>query len=156
MTSLVPINAAVRAAAGSEHSPLSRFQKMLIARDAHRAWIARGSPPPGEAEWRREQSLKAAGVRISAAKQSDYAALRAHFLDLLRQYTRAFQTLVDAEKNKARIALFHLKKACAERDLHLDYPASICRRQFKCALEDASPKQLWCLVFTIHNRRPKQ
>lgn len=147
------MNAAVRAAAGGEHSLLSRFQKMLLARSARRAWIALGSPPPGEAEWRREQSLKAAGVRISTARQSDYAVLRAHFLDLLRQYTRAFRTLVAAEKNKARIALFHLKKSCAERDLPLSYPESICRRQFRCYLDEATAKQIWCLVFTIRNRR---
>lgn len=155
MTSMIaPINAAERAEAGGESSPLSRFQKMLLAKTARRAWAACGSPPPGEAEWRREQSLKAAGVRISTARQSDYTSLRAHFLDLARQYDKAFRALVESPKNKARIAHYHLKKSCAERGLPLNYPASICHRQFKCSLDEATAKQLWCLVFTIRNRRP--
>lgn len=155
MTSLiVPINAAERAAAGGESSPLSRFQKMILARSARRAWIALGSPAPGEAAWRQEQSLKAAGVRISAARQSDYALLRAHFLDANKQHAQAFESLVLAEKNKQRIAKNRLAQACSERGLPLSYPASICRKQFKCSLADATAKQLWCLFFTIKNRRP--
>jgi hypothetical protein len=59
-----------------------------------------------------------------------------------------------AETEPRRMAMHKLRRDCADRGLSLDYPAAICRRQYRCALEDASPTQLWQLVFTIRNRRP--
>lgn len=146
-------NAADRATAGSENSPLTRFQKMLLAKAARRAWQASGSPPPGEAAWRHEQALRTVGVRISQARQTDYIPLRATFLDAQKRHAQAFNILVADPQNKIRIARYHLEKSCTERGLSLSYPKSICRRQFKCGLDDATARQLWCLVFTIRNRR---
>lgn len=147
-------NAAGLAAAGGERSPLSRFQKMLLAKAARRAWLARGSPAPGEAAWRREQALRTAGVRISQARQSDYANLRACFLDAQKRHAAAFNVLVTEPQNKVRIARWKLLKECVQRRLPLSYPEAICRRQFRRPLDEATAKQLWCLIFTIRNRRP--
>ena len=39
-----------------------------------------------------------------------------------------------------------------EAGLPESYAAAICRRQYRCALSEASDKQVWCLVYTVRNR----
>lgn len=113
------------------------------------------SPPPRPDfdAWRREQAIRACGLRISEASQRHFAALRAHFLDLAGAHAAAFETLVRDEDNPRRIALHALAKACDQRGLPLAYPAAICRRQYRCDLDHATAPQLWRLTFTIRNRR---
>jgi hypothetical protein len=53
------------------------------------------------------------------------------------------------------LVLRKLKSECAARGVAIEYPAKICRVQYKCQLEEASPNQLWQLVFTVRNRRKK-
>jgi hypothetical protein len=39
--------------------------------------------------------------------------------------------------------------------VNINYAAVICRAQFKCELPLATDRQLWCLTFTIRNRRSR-
>jgi hypothetical protein len=133
--------------------PLSKEQRQGLARLARRAWATVGGDQPFDA-WRHEQCRRACGRRISEASQPDFLPLRAHFLNLAGDPVAALQDLMRAETEPRRMAMHKLRRDCADRGLSLDYPAAICRRQYRCALEDASPTQLWQLVFTIRNRRP--
>lgn len=104
-------------------------------------------------EWRHEISINTCGVRISEAIQDHYDNLKSAFQDLAGQHAGAYRTQVRSKDNKRRIAMHKLITACKERGLNSSYPASICMTQFKCPLEEASAKQLWCLFFTVTNRR---
>ena len=104
-------------------------------------------------EWRHEMAVQACGYRISEARQEHWSDLRAAFLDLAGQPEKAYRTHVRSVDNKRRVALYKLEQECAARGLDVSYPATICRRQFRLSLEEASAKQLWCLVFTVRNRR---
>lgn len=132
--------------------PLSKEQRQGLARLARRAWANFGGGQPFDA-WRHDQCRRAVGRRISEATQPDFLPLRAHFLNLAGNPAAAFETLMRAESEPRRVAMHKLQRECAARDLPLAYPESICRRQYRCGLEDASPKQLWTLVFTVRNRR---
>lgn len=131
---------------------LTRRQKAVLAQLAREAWVERGCPAEGADAWRRAQSLDACGVRISQAGQRHFAALKARFLDLAGRSGDALNTLVRDEDNARRIAHHKLADACRHSGLPLSYPAAICRRQYRCALVDATAPQLWRLVFTIRNR----
>lgn len=100
--------------------------------------------------WRREQQLAAvAKESLRDCVQGDYLKLVAHFQDLKGETGRAVKThMRDAVQEKA-IALRKLETECALRGLDLSYPARICKSKFKCALDEATPRQLWCLVFDI-------
>jgi hypothetical protein len=104
-------------------------------------------------EWRREISIRACGVRISEATQSQWADLKSAFEDLTGKPERAFRTQMREGDNKRRVAMHKLTQALAAKNLAPSYAATICRAQFKCALEQASAKQLWCLFYTITNRK---
>lgn len=148
-------NAAERAAGAWSHYPLSREQKARLAILARRAWDARRAGNPGlDADtFRREQSIKACGKRITEAAQRDYLTLRAHFEDLCGEPDRAMRTMWGEDNQAAKVAFRRLCIECKQRGLDLSYPGSICRRQFRCSLQDANAKQLWCLVYTVRNRR---
>lgn len=132
--------------------PLSARQRTGLALLAKRAWRTWGR---GENEhaWRHAQTIKACGRRITEATQRDYLPIRAHFTDLLGQSDRALDDLLKHESEPHRIALHKLTQECSKRRLSLAYPAAICRRQYRCALDEASPQQLWRLLFTVKNRR---
>jgi hypothetical protein len=66
---------------------------------------------------------------------------------------QAYQTQLRDGDNKRRVALWKLTQALSAKGLEMGYAGAICRAQFKCQLEDASAKQLWCLFYTIYNRR---
>lgn len=132
--------------------PLSKHQRQTLARLARRAWQAAGGGQPFDA-WRHEQSRRACGRRISEATQPDFLPLRAHFLNLEGDAVRAFRDHMRAADEPRLLALHKLRRECAARSLSLGYPAAICRRQYRCHIDDASPKQLWQLVFTVRSRR---
>lgn len=142
-----------------EHAPdlawmlLSKEQRQILARLARRAWGMVGGGQPFDA-WRHTECRRACGRRISEATQPDFLPLRAHFRYLAGDAAGAFQDHMRSQDEPRRVALRKLERECSASGLRLDYPAAICRRQFRCDLADASPKQLWNLVFTVRNRRP--
>jgi len=143
---------------GERRGPLDNGQKArlcIMAREAFEKMHGRAPASAAELEaWRREQQQKACGLlSLTFADQKDYPALEAHFLDLLGESGKAFMRLLKPELKEQRQALAVLARDCRERGLNLGYPSAICRKQYKCTLEEASPKQIWRLVFTIRNRR---
>lgn len=135
--------------------PLSKEQKARLSILARKAAEVQGITGGYRAvnEWRHEVSLRACGLRISEATQANWADLKSAFEDLGGQPAKAFQTQMREGDNKRRVALWKLTQALAGKGLQPAYAESICRCQFKCGLEQASAKQLWCLFYTITNRR---
>ena len=104
-------------------------------------------------EWRHAVCIKACGVRITEATQSHWADLKSAFEDLGGKPEQAFKTQLREGDNKRRVAMHKLTEALAGKGLDTSYAAKICRIQFKCELDQASAKQLWCLFYTVTNRR---
>ncbi|WP_043586340.1 hypothetical protein [Geminisphaera colitermitum] len=143
-------------------------QKARVAQLARRAYDAR--PDREEFElinshlsktacfehWRKWQTGRATGGVQSlreCVSELHYLPLLAHFSDMLGDGGGALNLLLrHAEEGRIRV-FFKLQEALAERDLNEAYAASICRRQYRCDLGDASEKQLWSLFFTVRNRR---
>lgn len=147
-------------------SELSKQQKAEIGQLAREAWLAWDGREQfletnGElsvsdcfTEWRRWQQGQACGRQsLRACTQDDYQPLRAHFLALSGRTEAAAHAQRRAASEPQRLARYKLAQALKERDLQETYAAAICRRQFRCELADASPKQLWNLVYTVRNRR---
>ena len=148
-------------------APLTNDQKRILSQLARRAFNldcaqarGRGGQPDtstAAATGHRHQHVIAACGKhgLRCCSQDDYAAVKAHFQDLLGESGRALNSLMHGEGNKKRIAQYKLTQACRDAGLKLSYAAAICRTQYKCALEDASEGQLWRLMFTIKNRGRK-
>jgi len=134
---------------------LSKKQKAMLAVMARRAAAAKGAPTAGEAhaEWRRDVAVAACGRRISEACQRDWAALKGAFEDEGGRPEQAFETHFRDVDNPRRVAMFKLQEALREKNLPAAYADSICKRQFKCGLGEAAARQLWCLVYTVRNRK---
>lgn len=138
----------------------------MLARQAYEAWdgreaFERCNPNLTATEcfaaWRHVEQGKACGVQsLRACTQDEFLKLRAHFRALLGQDAAAVRDLLRHQEEPRIRARWKLQRALQERGLDESYAAAICRRQFKCALGDASEKQLWNLYFTITNRRAKQ
>lgn len=153
---LVGSNAADRARDASVEARLTTGQKTALVLLARRAWervrlvvedIA------GVDAWRQEQAVLACGSRISEARVKHFSMLKRHFADLAGKAGTAFTSAMREGTEAERIAMNTLERECASRGLRMDYPAAICRKQFKCSLQDCTAKQLWCLVFTVRKRR---
>jgi hypothetical protein len=145
-------------------TPLSKDQKRILSQFAQRAFnrdraiaLGRGETLPETAdEYRRRHVATACGKHgLRCCSQDDYGLVKAHFQDLLGETGKAMNTLVHAEGNGRRVAEHKLVRACEAAKLSVAYAATICRNQFKCSLEDATEKQLWCLTFTVKNRARK-
>lgn len=132
---------------------LTNYQKGRLSMLARKASVKCGISSHEETEWRREQSILACGCRISEATQAHWADLKSRFQDLAGEVEKAFQTQMREGDNKRRVAMWKLTQALNAKGLQTTYAAAICRAQFKCALEDASAKQLWCLFYTVTNRK---
>jgi hypothetical protein len=146
-------------------APLDNNQKRILSQLARRAFnrelaLARGRGEKlaelNESAFRHEHVAKACGkLGLRCCSQDDYGAVKAHFLDLLGEHGQAFKAVHHGTGNARRIAEYKLMQACEQGGLQLSYAAKICVNQFKCSLEDATEKQLWCLTFTIKNRGRK-
>ncbi len=137
-------------------APLSRTQKQRLAILSREAYASQPNLVRGATKfdcWRHAQAIKCCGRRISEAGQGDYLPLKAHFLDLAGKPVAAMQAHMRRETEPQRIALHKLARECAAKGLSLAYPATICRAQYRCTLEEANEKQLWRLFFTVRNRR---
>ena len=153
-----PIAAAKHAEDGScpdaSWKALSNKQKGLLSMLAAQAYAAQGiTPAVTLPEWRRDTAILACGHRISQATKAHWADLKAAFQDLSGRPEKAFHTLMREGDNKRRVALHKLSQALKDKGLNPSYAQAICRSQFKCQIEDASAKQIWCLFFTISHRR---
>ena len=137
---------------GSWH-PLTGEQKKRLAILSRKAAAKCGISSHEQDEWRREQSILACGLRITEATQAHWADLKSRFQDLCGEPEKAFITQMREGDNKRRVAMWKLTQALNAKGLQPAYAASICRSQFKCPLEEASAKQLWCLFYTVTNRR---
>jgi hypothetical protein len=153
---------------------LSHQQKRdiaIAARRAYDAWPEREAFEAINSElsktdcfnaWRHVETGKATSagsgqaVGIQSLKdctQAHWAPVLAHFQKLAGDAAGAQRTLVRDAGNGRRVARYKLGQALTERGLETGYAAAICRRQFRCALDDASEKQLWNIFYTVRNRR---
>ena len=149
-------NRAMECAANSIARPLERgavTALVILARQAYDRIKPVTDGLPDLDTWRREQSVLACGRRISEATKADFSAIKRHLLNLAGQAGQAFRSAMREGTEAERVALVKLEQSCAERGLKMDYPAAIARRQFKKSLQDCSAMQLWCLIFTVRNRR---
>ena len=147
-------------------TPLSNMQKREIsiaARRAYDVWAEREAFELINPElsrtacfeaWRHVEQGKACGVQsLRAATQAHYGRLLAHFQALGGNPVAAARTATRDADNDRRIARYKLDQALAERGLAAEYASAICRQQFRRTLAEATAKQLWCLVFTVRNRK---
>jgi hypothetical protein len=144
-------------------APLSNKQKADLCQLYRRAYdyqLDRGAL--GDAalleDFRHGEQLKAVGKQsLTSCTQDDFPVLMAHGCKLAGEDGDALYWLNRAATNPRRCALLKLEEACQEAGVwYPDYPRAICQTQFKCRLDDATAKQLWCLVFTLRNRRHAQ
>lgn len=104
-------------------------------------------------EWRKKEQLEKFGISsLTAATQTQYADIKAHFQALAGDLAGAYKTTRRGDDNPKRVARWHLNKALAAAKLAPVYAQAICKSQFHCTLDDASAKQLWNLVYTVKNR----
>ncbi len=147
-------------------SPLTNEQKREISIAARAAYQAKPDREVFEAinpdlsasacfeAWRHVEQGKACGLQsLRACTQAHYGRLLAHFQALAGNVAGADRTRARDGDNDRRIALFKLRENLTARGLPESYAAAICRRQFRCALDEASAKQIWSLVYTVRNRR---
>lgn len=136
---------------------LSNEQKAalcILAREAAEKVFGGHHTNADFSEWRREQQFLAVGKEsLCDCVQGDYKPLKGHFLNLKGESGRAVKAIIESGFEEKNLALHKLKESCAERGLKLSYAESICRRQYKCDLDQANAKQLWNLNFTVRNRR---
>lgn len=135
---------------------LKNNQKACICQLARRAYDQRGGLAAlreTSEEFRRREQLVACGrSSLRACTQDDFAPLMAHLYKLLGEDGLAFKWLIKAQTQPARLARVKLNEALTEFGFHESYAAAICRRQYKCELDDATDRQLWKLMYTIRNR----
>lgn len=132
---------------------LSNKQKArlsILARKAYRLQRVQGIDPE---EWRHEVAISVCGCRISEAVQDHWTDLYSAFVDLAGEPEKAFEAQLRSGDNKRRVALYKLTGACKERGLDISYAEAICMDTFKSQLAKATAKQIWCVFFTVTNRR---
>jgi len=148
-------------------NPLSLEQKARICMAARRAYDAWGmreefelinpelSPSKCFEAWRRCEQRKAVGVESLTLCTSErhYLRLLAHFVALQGEGGQALQLLLRHADEGRITVFFKLLQALEERGLKEEYAAHICRCKFKCALGEASEKQLWSLFYDVRRRR---
>jgi hypothetical protein len=145
-------------------SHLQKREVAIAARRAYDAWPEREAFEAINSElsrsacfeaWRHVECGKAVGIQsLKDCTQAHYGPLLAHFKQLAGDAAGAQRTLARDADNGRRIARYKLGQALTERCLETGYAAAICRRQFRCGLDDASEKQLWNLFYTVRQRRP--
>lgn len=138
-------------------APLDNGQKAKICMLAREAWEHEGRPGDPQ-EWRHQEQARACGHgSLRACGQEHYLLLKGHFLSLLGRDEAAFKVLVRHGTEDRRSALYHLQKACrAAGKPYPSHPAALARRIHNVALDEASEKVIWFLVFTIRKRHQKE
>lgn len=157
---------------------LSNEQKKQLCMLAAEAWrtyperealLAANSALPEHAVatgWRRaEQAVALEDGRdsLTEATQADFAAIMAHWWARLAEWdslpARAAERRRQASYWQARAlgdgarrARWILDRELAEAGLPRSYAEAICKSQNRCAVAEASERQVWRLIFTIRNR----
>lgn len=147
-------------------APLSNIQKRdisIAARRAYEAWDGREAYEAINSEssrtecfeaWRHVEARKAVGIEsLREMTQAHFNRVLAHFEQLAGDVAGAARRRGRDQDNDRRIALHKLKEACQAADVGLSYAATLCRTQYRCALDEATTKQLWNLFYTVRNRR---
>jgi hypothetical protein len=146
--------------------PLSRNQKTklsILAREAYQKHLETGliDEDVDFDDWRHEEVREATNGRCQgfrSATQRHFRQIRGHFAMLNGDVSGAFRDAVRDEPAQAdwETNWKLLERNCEEKGFAFpEYPAAICRNQFKCAIRDASAKQLFALLCTVRNRTPK-
>ncbi len=153
-------DAAVQARGGLSNDQKANLS--ILARRAYDRHREVGLADGSFDEWRHAECRAASGGRIGGfreAMQRDYRLLRGHFANLAGDGATAIQDAIhgdsdEADRGQARAIL---RRECRRRGHAFpEYPASICRTQYKCGLDEASAKQLWSLIYTVRNRKKNQ
>ncbi|MCX6901709.1 MAG: hypothetical protein NT105_23770 [Verrucomicrobia bacterium] len=142
----------------SPSAPLENGQKAhlcILAREAFEEVYGRPAASQGELDdWRHTQQMFACGyTSLRGATQREYKLIEGRFLMLKGNAAAARRAEERVATEPIRLAMFKLRESLRERGLHESYAAAICRRQFKCSLAEATERQVWCLVYTVRNRR---
>lgn len=107
--------------------------------------------------WRHEQVKLAVGKNgLRLCSQLDYQGLRRHFLHLLGEDGQALKADLRHQSEPTRQARAVLAKALQRWGFHSSYAEAICRNQYKVELDDATPKQIWQIVYTVNKRGAKR
>lgn len=135
-------------------SALTNEQKRRLAGMFRAAWEKDPEADGIDADhYRREQVAAAVGKDgLRCCTQLDYARLMAHALHLVGEDGAALEWHLRAETEPKRQAEAVLQRELGRAGLKLEYASAICRRQYRCEIADASPKQIWGLVYTVRNR----
>ena len=103
--------------------------------------------------WRKQEQWERFGLRsLRDATQEQFMEIKAHFEARAGHPDRALDTALRGNDNARRQARWNLDNAVRESGLPMAYVIAICKRQYRCGLEDANAKQLKNLMFTIRNR----
>ncbi len=150
-------------------SGLTLFQKRelcSLARRAYHHWAGREEFEIANPElsasacyeaWRHYEQGKACGRQsLRDCSQDDFLLIRAHFHSLLGHGDQAARDLLRSEEEPRIRARYILARELDQRGLDEAYAATICRCKYKCALGDATARQLWGLVFDVRKRRKPQ
>lgn len=157
-------------------APLNNKQKAYLSQLARRAFnleaarargagdvIAEGDPDGGSPQdplLRDAEHYRHAHVAFACGKlglrccsQDDYRVIEAHFLNILGEVKRAFNSFVLSATEKTRVAKYMVVQACKEFDFQIGYAEHICREQnHGASLDEVDVKTLWRIVFTIRTR----
>lgn len=114
-----------------------------LAAEAHAFLTSKGAIDEPLEAWRRAESVRACGRRISEAVNGDFETIEAHFLALMGRTKKALESAFKADTNEERQARFKLAQLCQQRGLAVP------------ELKDASVKQIWAVFFNIKNQ-PKR
>lgn len=151
---------------------LTNLQKRdiaIAARQAYLAWDGREAFEAVNSEvsksecfkvWKHQEQGKALAPGIEQPlgrstcemTQANFNTVLAHFRDLAGDTTGAQRLRGRDQDNGRRIAMHKIRRALDERELTLDWIATICRSKFKCTLDRASEKQLWSLFYDVRKR----
>lgn len=140
--------------------PIGAKERQHLARLAREAWDKCGARAAGVPcdEWRHDQVQDATGGRadgLTSLARGQYREVLAHFLSIaghggraMRQATRSGQGAADRE-----LAIAKLRDVCEGGGLAWPaYPESICRRQFRCGLDELETGKIWFLFYTCTSR----
>lgn len=158
---------AAKAAEGDAVAPrhqatglISKTERQHLGRLGRQAWDKCGAKGAGIDcdEWRHEQVAIASEGRATCLhdlRRGDYRDVLKHFLVIAGDSARAFRVAQRSGQGAADrdLALYKLREACERGELAFpDYPEAICRRQFRCGLDDLETGKLWFLFYTCTAR----
>lgn len=135
--------------------PLSNTQKATLSQTAKRAWQRHrehGLTEETEKDWRTREAIECCKCRISEATNGNFLALDAHFKNLAGDSGGAFKATMKMPGDEKRQAMAKLKAELKKAGKDISYAEAISKDTFKRTLEEASPAQVWKLMFTVRNR----